>query len=503
MRTEISESVFRRTLLFVAIFIFSSLFRVSAFAQGANVKPTSDSTTTIISTNGIILSVPVTEKVDDEDVKRIEILDKEAAEEYERSLENDFSEDALSQEDSDDIDALFGDSEDVEVPISTVTTEIVKVDPKGKPITFGGSLKAELGGYLWLDPLEKTKPLANFRNILSFTGRPSSDFFVTGSLLMDFQDMKDGQEIDIGLYEIYFDYTLFGLVDVVAGKRDISWGLSRMLDTNILDDEGYFMYSGDKVVPIEIGQDEILQEIFIKRDRTTSDSRFTLSLNIPIFSYASIQGIAQYHALTSEFSNHNLSVAGKVEGSIGKISLAFLAMKWPNNNIRPDEKSGEVVVATPNPNPVVGFEAVTTIFGKKSNLFVQGLFHLDGSSEVKLNRMRFSSGAYKYWENPVMLGVAFEYQGIWDNAYSSIEKFGQWQHYFAAQVSWSHFIFSKKWTFGCEWFHDCRQEYGTVLPVICVENVIRYTNLRFAFPIYYGTQKKYGMIFEVILNLDY
>lgn len=488
--------------MFAAVFIFSSLSRVSIFAQSASGK-SSSSPTTVISTNGIIMPVPVTEKVDDEDVKRIEILDKEAAEEYERSLENSSSADALSQEDSDDIDALFGDVEDLEEPVSTATTEIVKVDPKGKPITFSGSLKSELGGYVWLEPLEKTKPLASFRHILAFTGRPSSDFFVTGSLLMDFQDMKDGQEIDIGLYELYFDYTLFGLVDIVAGKRDVSWSLSRMLDTNILDDEGYFMYSDGRAVPIEIGQDEILQEIFIKRDRTTSDSKFTLSLNIPIFSYASVQGIAQYHALTNEFSNHNLSVAGKVEGSIEKISLAFLAMKWPNNNIRPDVKSGDTVVTTPNPNPVVGFEAVTTIFGKKSNMFVQGLFHLDGSSEVKLNRMRFSSGAYKYWENPVMLGVAFEYQGIWDNAYSSIEKFGQWQHYFAAQISWSHFIFEKKWTFGCEWFHDCRQDYGTLLPVICVENVLKYTNLRFAFPVYYGTQKKYGIIFEVILNLDY
>lgn len=502
MRTEISKGLFRRASLFAAVFLFSSLFRIPAFAQSAARKPSSSSSnsTTSVSRNGIILSAPVTEKVDDEDVKRIEMLDKETAEEYEMSSENGTS----PHNDSDDIDALFVDSEDTEDPISTATTEIVKVDSKGKPINFSGSLKSELGGYLWFDPLEKTKPLANFRNILSFTGRPSSDFFVTGSLLMDFQDMKDGQEIDIGLYEIYFDYTLFGLVDIMAGKRDVSWSLSRMLDTDILDDEGYFMYAGDTVVPIEIGQDEILQEIFIKRDRTTSDSRFTLSMNIPIFSYGSIQGVAQYHALTGGFSNHNISVAGKVEGSIGKFSLSILAMKWPNNNIRADEKSGDsVIVTTPNPNPAVGFEAVTTIFGKKSNIFVQGLFHLDGSSEVNLNRMRFSSGAYKYWENPIMLGVAVEYQGIWDNAYSSTGKFGQWQHYFAAQVSWSHFILNKKWTFGCEWFHDCRQEYGTVLPVLVVENVMKYTNLRFAFPIYYGSQKKYGMIFEVILNLDY
>lgn len=504
MRTAISKSFFRRALALATAFLFSSSFRVLVFAQSAEEVSSPSSSATVISDNGIILSVPVTEKVDDEDVKRIEILDEEEAEEYERSREDSFSEGEISEGESDDIDALFGDSEDIETPLSTVTTEIVKVDAKDKAITFNGSLKAELGGYIWLDPLEKTKPLASFRNVLGFTGRPSPDFFVTGSLLMDFQDMKDGQEMDIGLYELYFNYTLFGLADVAAGMRDISWSLSRMLDTNILDDEGYFDYKDGKPFPIEIGQDEILQEIFIKRDRTTSDSKFTLSVNIPIFSYASIQGIAQYHPLTSEFSNHNLSVAGKVEGLIGKISLAFLAMKWPNNNIKPDGKSGDtVVVTTPNPNPVVGFETVSTVFGKNSNMFVQGLFHLDGESESKLSRMRFSSGVYKYWENPLMLGVAFEYQGIWDNAYSSMEKFGQWQHYFAAQVAWSHFIFGKKWTFGCEWFHDCRQEYGTVLPVIRVENIIKYTDLRFAFPIYYGTQKKYGIIFEVILDLDY
>lgn len=501
MRTAISKSVFRRTGALATVFLFSSFFGVLAFAQSAEEASSSASSATVISTNGIILSVPVTERVDDEDVKRIEILDEEEAEEYERSLEGGFSEEEIAEGESDDIDALFGDSEDIEGSVSTATTEIVKVDAKDKAITFSGSLKAELGGYIWLDPLEKTKPLASFRNVLGFTGRPAPDFFVTGSLLMDFQDMKDGQEMDIGLYELYFDYTLFGLVDVAAGMRDVSWSLSRMLDTNILDDEGYFDYKDGKPLPIEIGQDEILQEIFIKRDRTTSDSKFTLSVNIPIFSYASIQGIAQYYPLTSDFSNHNLSVAGKVEGSIGKFSVAVLAMKWPNNNIKPDGNSG--AITTPNPNPAVGFEAVTTIFGKNSNMFVQGLFHLDGESESKLNRMRFSSGIYKYWENPLMLGIAFEYQGMWDNAYSSIEKFGQWQHYFAAQVAWSHFILGKKWTFGCEWFHDCRQEYGTVLPVIRVENIIKYTDLRFAFPIYYGTQKKYGMIFEVILNLDY
>lgn len=81
MRTAISKSFFRRALALATAFLFSSSFRVLVFAQSAEAVSSPSSSATVISDNGIILSVPVTEKVDDEDVKRIEILDEEEAEE--------------------------------------------------------------------------------------------------------------------------------------------------------------------------------------------------------------------------------------------------------------------------------------------------------------------------------------------------------------------------------------------------------------------------------------
>lgn len=256
-----------------------------------------------------------------------------------------------------------------------------------------------------------------------------------------------------------------------------------MLDTNILDDKKEISVSQI------YGQDQVLEEVFNVRNRSTDDARFTVSLNIPIFSYASIQGVAQYmggDVLDDNVLLENISVAGKIEGSVGKFSLAFFAKRW--------EVDGNLA-------PALGLEFVSTALGKNSNLFIQGLAHVTPSKYV--NRGKISTGIYKYWESPVMLGLAFEYQTIWDENEVSIEKWQQWQHFFAAQVAWSHFILDKKWTFGVEWFHDCRQNYGTIFPVMRIENIIRYTDFRMAAPIYYGSTKKYGLIFELILNLKY
>ncbi len=421
-----------------------------------------------VSDNGIIENR--TERVPEEDVLRIQSLNEESMAEY-----GGFSVPGNDE----DLDLLFEGDGDLEDSIATATTETVKVDEKGKAVSFSGELKAELGGYVWLKPWEKTRPLATFRNVLKFTGRPFTDFFVTGSLLTDFPKM------DIGVYELYFGYTIFGLVDVSAGKRDISWSLSRMLDTDILDDRK------EKNDSLIYDQDQVLEEVFNVKNRSTDDGRFTVSVNVPIFSYASIQGVAQYVGLENDVlddkvSLANVSVAGKIEGSIGKFSLAFFAKRWE---------------VDANLDPALGLEFVSTALGKNSNLFIQGLAHVTPSNYV--NRGKISAGIYKYWENPVMLGLAFEYQSIWDEDDVSIEKWQQWQHFFAAQVAWSHFILDKKWTFGVEWFHDCRENYGTIFPVMRIENIIRYTDFRMAAPIYYGSTKKYGLIFELILNLKY
>lgn len=468
MNHSATRNVLGRKRVPVALVFFMATFSLANVHPQQN--PASGETRLEVSENGIIENR--TEKVSEEDVLRIQSLNAESLEEY-----GDFSIPGSDE----DLDSLFEGDGDLENSVTTATSETVKIDEKGKAVNFSGELKAELGGYVWLYPWEKTRPLATFRNVLKFTARPFTDFFITGSLLTDFPDM------DIGIYELYFGYTIFDLVDISAGKRDVSWSLSRMLDTDILDDK---KESPDSLI---YDQDQVIEEVFNVRNRSTDDGRFTVSVNIPIFSYASIQGVAQYDNSTlkkgmedKNVSLGNVSAAGKIEGSIGKFSLAFFAKRWAVDD---------------NLDPALGLEFVSTVFGKNSNFFIQGLAHIAPSSYV--NRGKISAGIYKYWENPVMLGLAFEYQTIWDEDYGSIEKWQRWQHFFAAQVAWSHFIFNKKWTFGVEWFHDCRENYGTIFPVMRIENVIRYTDFRMAAPIYYGTTKKYGLIFELILNLKY
>ena len=487
MNKSFDCSNIRRVFALAFFFSFSVLFCGRAFSQ------------TYVTNNGIIM-----ERLADEDIKEVERLNEESEAEDARERERvrlekqRLASEAQSQEDieeSDDIDELFGEGAegDTENAISTPTTEIVKIDAKDKPVEFSGNLKAELGGYVTFYPWEQTKPLATFSNTLRFIGRPRTDFYVYGSFLTSFPQM------DFGVYELYFDYTLFGVADISAGKRDLSWGHSRMLDTNILDDE-CSVITADQAVR--------------KEDRTTSDSKFTFATTVPILSYGSIQFLAQYESqdLHTDTMADYISLAARIDGNIKNFSIGILGKRWA--------KADQTAYA-----PCVGLELISTILGKNSNLFLQGLAHISTESK-KICRTRWSAGIYKYFENPIMFGFSFEYQGVWGSkeisspiyesvlddtgtAYKTMEvgktigQYKGYEHLFAAEVGWSRFLFTKKWTFGCKWFHDYRGEYGIVTPGITIDEVLPHVDFKSTAPIYYGSQEKYGLIFELVLNLKY
>ena len=332
MNKSFERSNIRRVF---ALAFFFSLFLVfgsgNFFAQ------------TYVTNNGIIM-----ERVAEEDVKEAERLNEEAELEDEKERERlaeSGDADILSEDETDDsIDELFADDAegDTEGAVNTPTTEIVKVDAKNKPVEFSGDLNAELGGYVWFSPWEKTKPLATFSNILRFIGRPRSDFYVYGSFLTQFPKM------DFGVYELYFDYTLFGKADISAGKRDISWSLSRMLNTNIIDDKCSVITSEDAAN---------------KPKRKTTDSKFSLIATVPILSYCSIKGVAQYESneMEDEMPDY-VSVAGKFEVNIGKFSVSVLGKRWAK-------------AAEHGYDPCVGMEVISTLLGQNSNMFVQGFAH--------------------------------------------------------------------------------------------------------------------------------
>lgn len=495
-------------------FFFSVLFALGAF--GARELDAQ----TYVTNNGIIM-----ERVAEEDVREVERLNEESEAEDERErarlaelraageAEGDSEQEATEDiEEADAIDELFGDDSegDTETAVTTPTTEIVKIDKKDKPVEFSGDLSAELGGYFYLYPWKKSKPFATFSNTLKFVGRPRNDFYVYGSFVTSFPEM------DFGVYELYFDYTLFGRADIRAGKMDISWALSRMLYTNIIEDECLIITAEDA---------------FHRRNRKSTDSKFTLSASVPIFSYLSIQGLAQYesNALHDDTMADYISVVGKVEGNLKNFSISVLGKRWAkSDNLKYD--------------PCVGAQIVSTILGKNSSLFVQGLTHFSVYSKA-LTRAQVTAGLYKYFSAPIMLGLAFEYQGSWGrdeirttgsdnftaeefvaknysitpgsgdkekltslkNIYKecTVAQYKGFEHLFAAEIGWSHFILTKKFTFGCKWFHDYRGEYGAVAPGIIIDEILPHVTFKSTAPIYYGSQQSYSLVIELVLNLKY
>lgn len=274
-----------------------------------------------------------------------------------------------------------------------------------------------------------------------------------------------------------------------------------MLNTNIIDEKTSVIVNNDPEKKKE------------REQRTTNDSKFSVSLNVPFLSYFSLQTVAQYetNTITGISIGDYISCAGKIEGTIKNVSIAVLGKRWASA----DEYQYD---------PCVGMEVVSTALGKNSNMFAQGLVHF---ADYGVSRVKWTTGIYKYFEAPMMLGLAFEYQGVWGKRrISSIDLHSQlddtqteyaktasvseevsqykgFQHLFAAQIGWGHWIGDKKWTFGLDWFHDVRGEYGSITPGIQINSLIKYTDLKLAVPFYYGNQRKYGVVFEVILNLDY
>ncbi len=480
-----------------ALFFFMSPLGAGLFAE------------TYVTPNGIIM-----ERVSEEDCLQQERLDDEADAENKIAAENRSSlagENTSSDENSltdGDIDALFDDeNQDSESAIHTPSSEIVKVDPKNKPVTFYGSLKAELGAYLWFNPWQSVKPLASFRNILGFTGRPSQNFYITGSLLTDFPKM------DIGLYELYFDYTMFGKSDLRVGKYDIQWKGTRLLDSDILDDKTKdWNATGISVSDYE-------EDKLSEKQRSSADSQFVVDLKIPFLSIFTVEGVLQYinngkdyysgSSLNPDnFSQDWISAAAKLEGVFGPFSVSLFTRKWAvgtyDESVTDSEGksncSGDGIGS-----PAFGTEIVSTVLGNNSNIFLQGLaFYNRESTNGLFNRSRLTAGVYKYWEAPLRLGVCFEYQ-FWYNDDPSWagDSYNHIQHYIAAQIGWSRTFFGKKATFGLDWFHNLRGDWGTFTPVVKIDDVLKFVSFRVAMPVYYGTTNKVGLLMEAVMKLDY
>lgn len=386
---------------------------------------------------------------------------------------------------SDDFDSIFDESSDFTFETTPAEKEESEKKSLSNGIVLSGNLEAVLGGYVWLDPVD-FQPGAIFESILSFSSRPTSNFSIKGSVLCSFPKME------IGLYELYFSYFLFNSAYVIAGKKNISWGYSKIFDTNILDDKN----------------DDVLdpQELLTYETKDIDDSRFTISVSIP-FSYFNFTALLFYNNYgnkndesswdVSNISNADLSYALNLEANISNFSVGLFGRMWAiNDNYRYD--------------PALGIDFNFQF--NELHFYTQYVLHtLYDESNEKFIYPRMKGTASVWWitRDIADLGFILEYQVIADennyidgsfvdNGLSSYLV----KHYLAFEGAWGN-IFDSKITLGLKFFHDFYEEYGTVIPGIKIRNFIPNTDIDFGFPLYYGSKNDKGLAFQIKLNVDF
>lgn len=412
-----------------------------------------------------------------------------------------FTEDAaFNDKDDDDFDSMFDDTEDTDAIVIVPEKESESKSSK-RGIVFDGNLDTVLGGYLYGYPDKEMPvtiiPAVLFDTKMSFSARPSQYFSIHGTFYASFPEMQ------FGVHELYMNYSLWDVAYLMAGQKVIKWGNSRILDTNIMDDENSYDKSLGNYDP-----DDILN----KRDNDINKSKFTIQLSVPIkrVNLIGIMDYKNYDKQEIDFTNPNiekltgdLAFAGMVDVAIKNVAFDVFIKKWATNDVR-------------RYAPAVGFDFNWQL--KDLHLYTQYYAHFMPQSDMWFPRMKFTQCIWWATRDGIDLGFNLEYQLLY-NCYKGIandadnpkdaespcrpaDPSDHLYNYLAFEAAWGH-IFGSKFTLGLKYFHDFMEEYGTIVPGVKVHNILPHANLDLGFPIYYGSIQKYGVALQLRLKVDY
>lgn len=388
----------------------------------------------------------------------------------------------------DDFDDLFKEASDTEEAViapSVEEAQKAKTEEK-KGIQFFGNIEADLGGQLKYNPFD-TSPLASCNTYISFTGRPSDFFAIKGTLLAKF---PYDNALKLDLYELYFDYTLMNFAYISVGKKVITWGHSKVFESNILTDQS-----------LNVDTTKILY----RKEKEFDDGSYRVVVNVPL-SHFSLTGIASY----DNYGNNDLlmskiTYAALIEVNFWKMSLGLFGRKWAEY----DDKGCD---------PAVGGELSCDL--GDFHCYLMGYGHIN--TKVKGFPISRAKGTASLWwatTDKVDMGVIIEYQTgyCWrdmggDEFNPNSPNFDRtklgpvkdwFRHKLAIQYAWTN-MFDTKLGVGIKYYHDFYEKWGSVIPGFKINNIFNNAKLEIGFPIYYGTQKENsGIIVDLNLSINF
>lgn len=342
----------------------------------------------------------------------------------------------IESDEFDDFDSLFAEAEDVVVEEQTAVPTPTGT-AKSQSIKFTGFLDTDVGFGFSISPDDYFKPLGYFafENYTYMNARASDIFGIRATLKTQFPQFA------ISLHEIYFDYLLLDFLYIQAGKRDITWGNTELIEHNILS---------DSINGTSIG--------------------FSFNLFNTNFSGIVMSQVNWGGGISPEFSN--LSIAGSIEKVFGNLQLNLFGRKWATEDSN-------------HKNPVIGLESKINLWG--FDLYNQTISHIkfdfENFSNTTLDKLYFTLGLMKDWENP-RIGFIIEYEWIFYDKNLHSDKKDSHKIHFKGLVSR---LFKSTSKIGLEFEHDFVENKGIITPGY-IYYALAHTDVKVGIPITYSPE---------------
>ena len=342
----------------------------------------------------------------------------------------------IESDEFDDFDSLFAEAEDVVVEEQTAVPTPTGT-AKSQSIKFTGFLDTDVGFGFSISPDNYFKPLGYFalENYTYMNARASDIFGIRATLKTQFPQFA------ISLHEIYFDYLLLDFLYIQAGKRDITWGNTELIEHNILS---------DSINGTSIG--------------------FSFNLFNTNFSGIMMSQVNWGGGIAPGFSN--LSIAGSIEKVFGNLQLNLFGRKWATEDSN-------------HKNPVIGLESKINLWG--FDLYNQTISHIkfdfENFSNTTLDKLYFTLGLMKDWENP-RIGFIIEYEWIFYDKNLHSDKKDSHKIHFKGLVSR---LFKSTSKIGLEFEHDFVENKGIITPGY-IYYALAHTDVKVGIPITYSPE---------------
>ena len=342
----------------------------------------------------------------------------------------------IESDEFDDFDSLFAEAEDVVVEEQTAVPTPTGT-AKSQSIKFTGFLDTDVGFGFSISPDDYFKPLGYFafENYTYMNARASDIFGIRATLKTQFPQFA------ISLHEIYFDYLLLDFLYIQAGKRDITWGNTELIEHNILS---------DSINGTSIG--------------------FSFNLFNTNFSGIVMSQVNWGGGIAPGFSN--LSIAGSIEKVFGNLQLNLFCRKWATEDSN-------------HKNPVIGLESKINLWG--FDLYNQTISHIkfdfENFSNTTLDKLYFTLGLMKDWENP-RIGFIIEYEWIFYDKNLHSDKKDSHKIHFKGLVSR---LFKSTSKIGLEFEHDFVENKGIITPGY-IYYALAHTDVKVGIPITYSPE---------------